>query len=266
MSTRNRAVPAAERRAQILKRIEKSGGVTLGEIVRLHSVAPLTAHRDLESLAHDGLIERVRGGARARRSSRGQAVHSTAWQHRIGQAPEAKSAMARYVAATVAPGSTLFLDSSSTALAVADALMHDPPFSLTVVTNSPMIAAGACGDPVHVVVCPGELDHAMRAITGRWTADFIARLRLDTAFVSGAGLTLEAGLTTSRQPISDVLNAARSAAARTVALVDSTKFGRASLVSIAPAADFDLIVTDAQLPEDTEAAFRAAGVSLVLAS
>ena len=265
MSKSNRAVPAAERRARILKRIEESGGVTLGEVARFHSISPLTAHRDLEHLAHDGLIERVRGGARALPSPRERGIHSTAWQHRIEQAPEAKLAIARHAAATVSPGSTAFLDSSSTALALAQALMHDPPFALTVVTNSPMIAAGACGDPVHVVVCPGELDHAMRAITGRWTVDFIARLRFDVAFVSGAGLTLDAGLTTSRGPISDVLNAARSVAAHTVALVDSTKFGRASLVSIAPATDFDLIISDSGLSEPTVSSFRAAGASLTVA-
>jgi DeoR family fructose operon transcriptional repressor len=129
-----------------------------------------------------------------------------------------------------------------------------------------MIAAEIRADQIHVVVCPGELDQHTRMITGRWTTEFILRLNFDLAFVSAAGVTLEAGLTTSRGPIADVLRAARDVAARTVALVDSSKFGRASLVSIAPVHALDLVISDGALEPDTEAEFRSAGVDLRLAT
>jgi DeoR/GlpR family transcriptional regulator of sugar metabolism len=59
-----------------------------------------------------------------------------------------------------------------------------------------------------------------------------------------------------------VLRAARDAAARTVALVDATKFGRASLVSIARAQDLDLIISDSGLDSELAGEFRDAGVRL----
>ena len=59
------AVPGALRRARILERIRRDGGVTVAELARHHAVSHMTAHRDLEQLARDGLVERVRGGARA---------------------------------------------------------------------------------------------------------------------------------------------------------------------------------------------------------
>jgi DeoR family fructose operon transcriptional repressor len=80
--------------------------------------------------------------------------------------------------------------------------------------------------------------------------------------VSAAGVTLEAGLTTSRRPLADVVNAARAAASRTVGLIDASKFGRASLVTIAPAEELDLIVTDDGLAGDVAEEYRAAGVRL----
>ena len=258
-----RALPAASRRAQILNRIVRSGGVTIGEVARAHDVSPLTAHRDLEQLAREGLVERVHGGARALDQPRTRPMHSTAWDHRIAQAPERKAAIAQHASTLVPESATVFLDASSTALAMAMALAEAPPPELTVVTNSPMIAAGLFDDAIHVVVCPGELDHQMRAINGQWTVEFISQLRFDMAFVSGAGITLEAGLTTSRGPISDALNAARAASRSTVALVDATKFGRASLVTIAPASDFELVITDENLARDVAEEYRAAGVRLV---
>jgi DeoR/GlpR family transcriptional regulator of sugar metabolism len=250
------------RRAQMLERIQRDGGVTVAELARAHAISNMTAHRDLEQLAREGLVERVRGGAQAL-ARRGPAPpHPTAWEHRIAQAPEAKAAIGAYAATLVTGGSTIFLDASSTALALATELAADPPYELTLVTSSPMIAAQIRADSIHVVVCPGELDQYTRTITGRWTTEFIRRLNFETAFVSAAGLTLDAGLTTSRGPIADVLRAAGDAAGRTVALVDATKFGRASLVSISPAQDVDLIVSDPALDAGLAGEFRAAGVEL----
>jgi DeoR/GlpR family transcriptional regulator of sugar metabolism len=255
-------MPPALRRAQILERIQKDGGVSVAELARDHAVSAITVHRDLEQLAREGLVERVHGGARAIRGTGTLPLIATAWTQRVEQASAAKAAIAERAAAMVMPGATVFLDASSTALALARRLMEEPPNELTLVTNSPAIAYEVIAEPMHVVVCPGELDQHMRMLAGRWTVEFINDLNFDTAFVSAAGLTLDAGLTTSRRPLADVVNAARSAAGRTVGLIDSTKVGRASLVSIAAAEELDVIVTDDGLEESVAEEYRAAGVRL----
>jgi DeoR family fructose operon transcriptional repressor len=219
-------------------------------------------HRDLEQLAREGLVERVHGGARAIRGLGVLPQIATAWNQRVEQAAGAKTAIAGHAAAMVAPGSTIFLDASSTALALARRLMDEPPNELTLVTNSPAIAYEVIAEPMHVVVCPGELDQHMRMLAGRWTVEFIGDLNFDTAFVSAAGLTLDAGLTTSRRPLADVVNAARAAAGQTVGLIDSTKVGRSSLVSIAAAQELDLIVSDDGLEGDVVEQYRTEGVRL----
>jgi DeoR/GlpR family transcriptional regulator of sugar metabolism len=255
-------VPPALRRAQILERIQRDGGVSVAELARDHSVSAITVHRDLELLAREGLVERVHGGARAIRGMGTLPLIATAWTQRVEQAAAAKAAIADHAAAMVESGSTVFLDASSSVLALARRLMEDPPNELTLVTNSPAIAYEVMAEPMHVVVCPGELDQHMRMLAGRWTVEFLHDLNFDVAFVSAAGVTLDAGLTTSRRPLADVVNAARAAASRTVGLIDATKFGRASLVSIAPAEDLDLIVTDSGLDETVADEYRAAGVRL----
>src|SRR3712207_5988517 len=102
----------------------------------------------------------------------------------------------------------------------------------------------------------------MRLLAGRWTTDFLSGLNFELAFCSSAGITLDAGLTTSRRALADVINAASANAARTIALIDSTKFGRASLLTIARAEELDAIVTDDGLGEKTAQEYRAAGVRL----
>ena len=255
-------MPPALRRAQILERIQRDGGVSVADLARDHSVSAITVHRDLEQLAREGLVERVHGGARALRGLGTLPLIATAWTQRVEQASAAKMAIAGHAAMLVSPGSTVFLDASSSALALARRLMDDPPNELTLVTNSPAIAFELVAEPIHVVVCPGELEQHMRMIAGRWTVEFIGDLNFDTAFVSSAGVTLDAGLTTSRRPLADVVNAARAAAGSTVGLIDSSKFGRASLVTIAPAQDLDLIVTDGDVADSVAEQYRTEGVRL----
>jgi DeoR/GlpR family transcriptional regulator of sugar metabolism len=247
----------------MLDTIRARGEATVVELARDHGVSTMTAHRDLEALAKDGLIERVRGGARALDPR--PVRHPTAWDQRVMEARAGKEAIARVAATKIPPGAMVFLDASSTALALAHQLAKDPPYELTLVTNSPSIIAEIRADALHLVVCPGELDQHLRAITGRWTVEFLRELRFDLAVFSAAGITLESGLTTARSALADVCNAARESARAALALLDATKFGRAALVTIARADEPDVVLADDALHGEVVARYRAGGVALELA-
>jgi DeoR/GlpR family transcriptional regulator of sugar metabolism len=259
-------VPPALRRAEILKRIQRDGGVSVADLARDHAVSAVTVHRDLEELAREGLVERVHGGARAVGVTPAAPTIPTAWTQRAEQAGAAKAAIAAHAVRYVGHGATIFLDASSSVLALARRLVEDPPNELTLVTNSPAIAYEIQADAVHVIVTPGELDQHMRMIAGRWTVEFLSELNFAVAFVSAAGVSLDQGLTTARRPLADVVNAARASAERSIGLIDATKFGRSSLLSIARAQELDAIVTDAELPADVAEQYRAAGVRLEIAN
>jgi DeoR/GlpR family transcriptional regulator of sugar metabolism len=260
-------MPPALRRARILERIQRDGGVSIADLARDLTVSSITVHRDLEHLSKEGLVERVHGGARAVAGGQSStAIPPTGWEQRTSQAGSGKVAIAAHAVREIRSGSTIFLDSSSTCLAVARALTASPATELTLVTNSPAIAYELVDERILVIVPPGELDQHMRLLAGRWTTDFLSGLNFELAFCSSAGLTLESGLTTSRRALADVINVARANAERTIGLIDSTKFGRSSLLTIAQAQDLDAIVTDAGLDESTVREYRAAGVKLEIAT
>ncbi len=131
--------------------------------------------------------------------------------------------------------------------------------------NSPAIAFELSAESIHVIVTPGEVDQHMRLIGGRWASEFLSGLNIDMAFISCAGITLEEGLTTSRRALADVVNAARAVARRCVALVDSTKFGRASLLTMARPDGLDLLIVDTGLPAEIVDEYRRAGVPIEVA-
>jgi len=251
------------RRARILERVQRDGGVSLADLASEHAVSPVTVHRDLELLSGEGLIERVRGGARSVVDTRPPI--EAGWNARVRGATREKDAIALKARTLIEDGSTIFVDASTTGMALARALELRPPAELTLVTNSPAIALGLTADSIYVIMPPGELDQHMRVLTGRWTVEFLAGLNLAVAFISAAGITLERGLTTSRAALADTLNAAADCAQKTIALLDSTKFKRTSLMTVRSVQSLNTIITDDGVDPATADEFRAAGVNLVVA-
>ena len=258
-------MPADIRRAKILERIQRDGGASIGELARDYGVSPITVHRDLERLARDGLIERIHGGARPSGASPTHIQVPTDWTKRLRQAQAQKEAIAAAAVHFVEDGGTIFVDSSTTCLALARHLNRHPPHALTLVTNSPAIALELNAPAIHVVVTPGEVDQTLRMIGGRWAAEFLAGLNMEVAFISAGGITLEHGLTTTRRALSDTLHAALASSAKGIGLIDSSKFGLSALVSIARPEELDAVVVDDGLSREFVEAYEAAGVNLIFA-
>jgi DeoR/GlpR family transcriptional regulator of sugar metabolism len=259
----NEQLPPEVRRLQILDRVRRTGGASTTELARDYSVSAVTVHRDLEALSREGLVARVHGGAR---SLSGEPPRvETDFMKRLRQARAAKYVIAARALDEVADGSTIFIDHSTSCLALAKQLERSPPKGLTIVTNSPAIVFEVHQSSIHLIVTPGEVDQTMRMISGGWTEEFLSHLNFDVAFVSGAGLTLERGLTTTRQSLAGTLNAARAVSRRTVALMDSTKVGRDSLLTVLPARDIDQVIVDDSIEAETLERYRNALVNLVVA-
>jgi DeoR/GlpR family transcriptional regulator of sugar metabolism len=102
-------------------------------------------------------------------------------------------------------------------------------------------------------------------IGGHWTVEFLTKLKFAASFISGASLHHEQGLGSMTRSLADILNTARAGSAQTVALVDSSKFGRTSLLQIARLDELDLIVTDHLLPTAVQKEFERAGARLAVA-
>jgi DeoR family fructose operon transcriptional repressor len=257
-------LPTSVRRARILERIQRVGGASLAELAEEHAVSTITVHRDLEQLSRDGLVVRFHGGARAA-GAPAESRPETAWDRRLREAPEAKDAIAARARALIGNGQTVFLDASSTVFALAHQLQEEPAEDLTIVTTSPAVALGLDAGTARVIMAPGEVDLRMRAIADGWTVEFLRRIRLDLAFVSGSGFDLEHGLTTGRRPLADTIAAVRQSADRVVALVDGSKLGRSAMVSMLSAAELDAVLVDHGADAEAVAAYKAAGVCVDIA-
>src|SRR5262245_6669856 len=137
----------AERRQEILGRLERDGKVVASELVVSLGVSEDTVRRDLRDLAEQGLLQRVHGGALPAPPTTGS------FARRLEVSRTAKLALADAALPLLAGARVIVLDGGTTSLALAQALPsgHDG----TVVTNSPPIATALAGHPAAEVVLVG---------------------------------------------------------------------------------------------------------------
>ena len=103
-----------ERRERIMQALQQQGRIVASELSETLAVSPDTIRRDLEDLAAAGLLRRVHGGALPH--SPGAARYAA----RLGQAPAAKTAIARAAAGLLHDGQVILLDGGTTTQRLAE--------------------------------------------------------------------------------------------------------------------------------------------------
>ena len=249
-------------RGRILRRLRASGRTTVQELAAELGVSAVTVHRHLAGLEREGVIARPRGSAQLL-----DAVGApSSFAERLMTNVAAKEAIARRALAFLPPaGGAIFVDASTTCLYLARLIARSVSSELTIVTTSPALLNEFSSRTVRVIALPGELDQLARVVGGPWTVEFLSTLHVQAAFISGIGLTLEAGLTTQRRAIGDVLKGVVARSPHTYMLVDSAKFGRTALLHIAWPWQATAAITDAGLAPEMIAAYAARDVNILVA-
>ncbi len=121
-----------KRRKHILDELNKFGEVTVIKLSETLKVTSETIRRDLSILESEGQITKIHGGAVKK-----QVVQEDEFGARIDIHREEKMAIGKLAAGMVSEHDTLFIDSCTTNLILAEQL---PPLAYSVITNSALIA------------------------------------------------------------------------------------------------------------------------------
>ncbi len=150
----------AERKQQILKYLGSNGRVSVSQLSQMFHVSEVTIRADLQLLAAEDLIVRTHGGAVLVSPS-----PELSLTLRRQQQVDEKTRIGAAAAELVANGDAVFLDASSTALALGFALRHHR--DLTVLTNSLVIAQVMLDSPgVTVVMSGGTMQRETVSLMG----------------------------------------------------------------------------------------------------
>ena len=236
-------MPAARQRA-ILSCLTRDGEVRVVELARKFGVNAITVRRDLDRLAARGLLGRVHGGAVGRAEGKVQFTFS---QHQQTQLV-AKSAIATAAAELISPGKAVSLDTGTTTLAVARCLAAKP--GLRVLTSS--LAAASLLHPrenIELILLGGIARKDSPDLFGTLTEENLRRFRVDWAVI-GADAAASEGLFTTDIRISRVSQALIEGAARTMVVLDSSKFATRAFVQFVGWESVDVVITDERTPPE----------------
>lgn len=240
-----------ERQTAILELLEKHERVEVAELSERFGVSVDTVRRDLRQMEEEGHLKRTHGGAILPMRAGITAGYTTRKKLHIRE----KSEIARLAATYIEEEDTLLIDGSTTTAAMV------PYFgqfkSLTIFTNSITIGADIISSHKHIkVYIIGGLLHTEHASTiSTESEEFVRKLHVDKVFVGSCSISAERGLSASLIEDAAVKKAMLAAGRQVVILADSSKFGRESLIQIAPLDPSYIIITDEGFGEAQELRF-----------
>lgn len=226
-----------ERHRRMAALLAERGHLTIGELTAHFGVSGPTARRDLSVLSRAGLAARTHGGAMA--PGRGT-PDEPLFLEKLRLHDAAKARIGRAAAAEVPDGSTVLLDSGTTALATARALAGR---DLRVVATDLKVAEAAAAGATRVMLVGGEVRNGYYSIVGAWARAILAGLTCDVLVLAADAIDRD-GISNSTAEEAEVKQAAIACAGRTILVADHSKLGRRAPVPVCGLEAVDLFITD----------------------
>ena len=246
-----------ERRERIIQVLREQDEVSVAELSRRLGVSEVTTRKDLQQLEEQGYLTRVRGGAVV--SGRGQLELRFAARQQLNL--DEKRRVAARAVDLIQPGTTIFLDGSTTAFQMTRLLrdMHN----LTVITTGLYAALELSFAPdVTTIVVGGILRRRTSSLVDTLSPNLLRRLHVDIAFLSCRGFNAEQGMMESDLREAQMKRAMAETALRKVALVDHAKFASVYVATSLLPEEIDLLIVDNGLAQDHRRALEAAQIAV----
>ncbi len=231
--------------------------VSFRELRELYpNVSLMTLHRDIDDLQEEGILVKVRGGARG-----SQLNSEPLFGVRSRLNVREKQIIAKKAATLVRPGSALFLDAGSTCMAMAN---HLQDVNMDIITTAPNTAVELCRlNRPSITLCGGKINRVNFAASGQTTLDDLDKVNIDQAFLGASGLIPMSGFVCGKESEMLVKQKVIRKAHQVILLCDSSKFGAILPYTFAAFKDVDVLISDAPLPEDLAREAEAAGTRVL---
>lgn len=233
----------AEQRAErILKELAQRRAATVTDLCQVTGASEATIRRDLNTLAKQGKLNKVHGGA----VLTGGEFHSEELDMatKRGLFTQEKDRAAQYAAGLVGDDDVVFLDAGTTILGMAE---HLPASKALFLTNSIECACRLMERNLRTCVLGGTLKAGTMALIGAETLTALQRYNFTKAFLGVNGITITQGFTTPDPEEAAVKALAANRAQSVYVLADSSKFGQVTAAVMFPI-EAACVITD-RLPD-----------------
>ena len=243
----------SSRQKKILQIIQKQKKALVAELARSFNMTEASIRLDLKSLEDMDYIKRFHGGARI--------VQQSNYNMRIATDQQVKRKIAGRAITYIEPRETLFLDSGTTVLMLAQALIEFD--DLTIVTNSIPIATQVGREQNNsVVLAGGSFNYAEQCCEGLMTEKFLDNFSASKAFIGADSVDVHKGLFSNGISMFGYVQKIIHNSKETVLLVDSSKFSKVGAIKICELQSLDIIITDEGIPDETHQELTDMGIQV----
>ncbi len=230
-----------ERRRRIVEQVSR-GEVAVADLVRGFDVSEMTIRRDLSALEQEGEILRTHGGA----VSSNRLAYEFSFKQKEGLNPDAKQAIGMLAARLVRPLDVVFIDTGSTALAVARAMRKRGP--RVIVTSNLGVALEFVGQKeIRVLVTGGELSQQAPDLYGEWALQTLSAVQVDISFFGCDAIDPAGSFYASDNRSAGVTRLMLGNSRSSYLVADHSKFGRRAMCQVARLTELTGLITDAGL-------------------
>jgi DeoR family fructose operon transcriptional repressor len=226
-----------KRKQKILDKLNETGEVDIKQLAVDLRIAEITARRDLNQLAADGLLYRTHGGA--------MKVNPLNKPHdfvnKAAVNATVKDNICRVAANQIMNGDIIFMDCGSTVFRLCQFIKNK---KIKVITNSLPVICELQNTSVALNIIGGELDAERQAVHGSMANEHISKYRAAKAFLGVDGISKN-GLFANSEKEADITNAFAAHSACTYMLCDASKIGKESYLKFADLNMVNAIITDA---------------------
>ncbi|MBE6645583.1 MAG: DeoR/GlpR transcriptional regulator [Ruminococcaceae bacterium] len=231
-----------ERHDAIMTILKEKRRANVAELASTLFVSEATVRRDLSEMQKLGLIERSHGGAVLSENAEEVSIFV-----RMNKNSKQKEQTASNALPHIPQFHSIFVDSSSTALALAERM--DLAFK-TVVTNNLQTAIILSGKKdINLIILGGSVQYNTVSSTGSFTARQIEEFSFDLMISSCTAVSGNEVYESSLEQ-KEIKLAAMKRSKYKILLFDSEKYGAYGAYKIAALSDFDLAVTNNAPPDE----------------
>ncbi len=257
---KNSALFNKERQQKILELMHRDGSVNVNSLAERFQVTAATIRADLNHLEAEGALTRTHGGAIAiisnRREPRMNERHNE----------EKKNRIAEKALESVEEGDILLLDTGTSMVSFAKALVSSPIKELTVFSNDIdviRILEEKEGFSLHLLA--GKIRNGYHYCYGSQISQTLKDCHFNKLFLSSSAVSISHGLTTANPELAQIKREMISASDEIILLVDSSKLHHVDFQKFADIKQIDMIVMDSELTEEDKYLLENAVKKLVLA-
>lgn len=241
MAEKGSVMTQNERRKIIREHIDKYGEATIAELTELcGDCSSMTLWRDIKQFEGDGSVMRTRGGIVA--VNRIQPKNEGLYSARAMINRTAKREIAKKALELISQETSIFMDSGSTVMALAEIL---PNKHYVIMTSGANIAIELSQRSLCEVTCIGGLISANTlSFSGPQAESFLDGVNLNVALVAASGYARESGFTCGSYAEAQLKKKVIQKASKVIMLMDTSKIGSVFPFTFAAVKDVDVLVTE----------------------